>query len=47
MEDSQVNLFVHRENQLWAQKKRQLPVTLVTGFLGAGQYMYNALQVSV
>ena len=41
MEESQVNLFVHRENQLWAQKKRQLPVTLVTGFLGAGQYIYN------
>jgi G3E family GTPase len=35
--ENQVNLFAHRENMLWGQKKRQLPVTLVTGFLGAGK----------
>jgi G3E family GTPase len=35
--ENQVNLYVHRENMLWGQKKRQLPVTLVTGFLGAGK----------
>lgn len=35
--DSHINLYVHRENLAWAPKKRQLPVTLVTGFLGAGK----------
>ncbi len=35
--DSLINLYVHRENLAWAPKKRQLPVTLVTGFLGAGK----------
>ena len=31
------NLYVHRENAAWSKKKKQLPVTLVTGFLGAGK----------
>ena len=35
--DSICNLYVHRENNLWGAKKKQLPVTLVTGFLGAGK----------
>jgi G3E family GTPase len=35
--DSICNLYVHRENSLWGAKKKQLPVTLVTGFLGAGK----------
>lgn len=35
--DSLCNLYVHRENAAWAGKKKQLPVTLVTGFLGAGK----------
>lgn len=35
--DSLCNLYVHRENTAWAGKKKQLPVTLVTGFLGAGK----------
>ena len=35
--DSLCNLYVHRENLAWAAEKRQLPVTLVTGFLGAGK----------
>ena len=35
--DSRVNLYVHRENTLWAKKAKYLPVTLVTGFLGAGK----------
>ena len=35
--DSICNLYVHRENTAWAGKKKQLPVTLVTGYLGAGK----------
>ena len=35
--DSRVNLYLHRENTLWAKKAKCLPVTLVTGFLGAGK----------
>ena len=35
--DSRVNLYLHRENTLWAKKAKYLPVTLVTGFLGAGK----------
>lgn len=35
--DTLCNLYVHRENKLWSQEKKQLPVTLVTGFLGAGK----------
>lgn len=35
--ESLCNLYVHRENTAWAGKKKQLPVTLVTGFLGAGK----------
>lgn len=35
--DSICNLYVHRENAAWARKKKQLPITLVTGFLGAGK----------
>ena len=35
--DSRCNLYIHRENLAWAAKKRHLPVTLVTGFLGAGK----------
>ena len=35
--DSICNLYVHRENNLWGANKKQLPVTLVTGFLGAGK----------
>lgn len=35
--DDICNLYVHRENAAWAGKKKQLPVTLVTGFLGAGK----------
>ena len=35
--DTVCNLYVHRENVAWAPKQRQLPVTLVTGFLGAGK----------
>lgn len=35
--DARVNLYVHRENTLWARKAKYLPVTLVTGFLGAGK----------
>lgn len=35
--DSLCNLYVHRENSAWGGKKKQLPVTLVTGFLGAGK----------
>lgn len=35
--DSLCNLYIHRENTAWAGKKKQLPVTLVTGFLGAGK----------
>ena len=31
------NLYIHRENAAWSGKKKQLPVTLVTGFLGAGK----------
>ena len=38
MSDSdKCNLFVHRENAAWGQKRKRLPVTLVTGFLGAGK----------
>ena len=35
--DSLCNLYVHRENKLWGREKKQLPVTLITGFLGAGK----------
>ena len=35
--ESLCNLYVHRENTAWGAKKKQLPVTLVTGFLGAGK----------
>ena len=35
--DSRVNLYLHRENTLWAKQAKYLPVTLVTGFLGAGK----------
>ena len=35
--DSRVNIYLHRENTLWAKKAKYLPVTLVTGFLGAGK----------
>ena len=35
--DSLCNLYAHREAAAWAKKKKQLPVTLVTGFLGAGK----------
>ena len=35
--DSLCNLYLHRENAAWGGKKKQLPVTLVTGFLGAGK----------
>ena len=35
--DSLCNIYIHRENQAWAGKKKQLPVTLITGFLGAGK----------
>ena len=35
--ESLCNLYVHRENAAWGAKKKQLPVTLVTGFLGAGK----------
>ena len=35
--ESLCNLYVHRENTAWGKKKKQLPVTLVTGFLGAGK----------
>eukprot|EP00117_Sycon_ciliatum_P018055 scpid41221/ scgid16816/ Putative metal chaperone YciC len=31
------NLYVHRENAAWGEKRKRLPVTLVTGFLGAGK----------
>lgn len=36
-EADKINLFMHRENTAWGQKKKRLPVTLVTGFLGAGK----------
>eukprot|EP01043_Picozoa_sp_COSAG02_P120601 COSAG02_NODE_57376_length_281_cov_0.527473_1_plen_69_part_10 len=36
-EDARINLFCHREAQAWAAKPRDLPVTLVTGFLGSGK----------
>lgn len=35
--DNLCNLYLHRENAAWGKKKKQLPVTLVTGFLGAGK----------
>ena len=35
--DNICNLYAHREAAAWAPKKKQLPVTLVTGFLGAGK----------
>ena len=37
MEESRANLYCHREAAAWAPKPRELPVTLVTGFLGAGK----------
>lgn len=36
-EVDRINLFCHRENAAWAQQKKRLPVTLVTGFLGSGK----------
>jgi hypothetical protein len=36
-EESRLNIFCHRESAAWAPKPRELPVTLVTGFLGAGK----------
>ena len=36
-EESRLNIFNHRESAAWAPKPRELPVTLVTGFLGAGK----------
>lgn len=35
--DSICNIYSHREAAAWAPKKKNLPVTLVTGFLGAGK----------
>lgn len=35
--DNICNLYIHRENAAWGGKRKQLPVTLVTGFLGAGK----------
>ncbi len=35
--DNICNLYAHREAAAWAPKKKNLPVTLVTGFLGAGK----------
>lgn len=35
--DSKANLYSHREAEAWNPKKKNLPVTLVTGFLGAGK----------
>lgn len=37
MEENLANLYRHREQVAWAKKPKQLPVTLVTGFLGAGK----------
>ena len=36
-EESRLNIFCHRESAAWAPKPRELPVTLVTGFLGSGK----------
>ena len=36
-EASRANLYCHREAAAWAPKPRELPVTLVTGFLGSGK----------
>jgi G3E family GTPase len=36
-EESRANLYCHREAAAWAPKPRELPVTLVTGFLGSGK----------
>ena len=36
-EESRANLYCHREAAAWAAKPRELPVTLVTGFLGSGK----------
>ena len=37
MADTKCNLYMHREAAAWDPKKKNLPVTLVTGFLGAGK----------
>ena len=37
MADTTLNLYTHREAAAWNPKKKNLPVTLVTGFLGAGK----------
>ncbi len=36
-EETRANLYCHREAAAWAAKPRELPVTLVTGFLGSGK----------
>lgn len=36
-DDTRANLYIHREAEAWNPKKKNLPVTLVTGFLGAGK----------
>ena len=35
--DTLCNLYLHREEVAWAPQQKQLPVTLITGFLGAGK----------
>ena len=37
MDKDKVNLFDYHEKMLWNQRKKNLPITLITGFLGAGK----------
>ncbi|KAI6647605.1 COBW domain-containing protein [Oopsacas minuta] len=37
MDQNKVNLFDYHERMVWNQRKKNLPVTLVTGFLGVGK----------
>ena len=37
MYGDKVNLFDYHERQVWNQRQKNLPVTLVTGFLGSGK----------
>ena len=37
MDSDKVNLFDYHERMVWNQRKKNLPVTLVTGFLGSGK----------
>ena len=37
MADSLMNLYRYREEVAWAPRPKKLPVTLITGFLGAGK----------